>query len=149
VCVRVDSRGSGRSPGHIDIWSPRQARDLYNCIEWAGFNPEQRQSGLNGISYYAQNQWQVACLHPPHLTAMCIWEGAADFTVTYPSRRDLYHLARRLVRIADQTCAAWHGQTRFPQPVTGELVSGPETLTNEELGNNRSEFGQESFSPFP
>ena len=25
------------------------------------------------------NQWHVAGLHPPHLAAMCVWEGAADF----------------------------------------------------------------------
>ena len=25
------------------------------------------------------NQWQVAALQPPHLAAICIWEGAADF----------------------------------------------------------------------
>jgi hypothetical protein len=147
VCVRVDSRGSGRSPGYIDIWSPRQARDLYNCIEWAGVQPwSSGKVGLNGISYYAQNQWQVACLHPPHLTAMCIWEGAADFY------RDVTHHGGIFT--------TWHvdwfelqikpvqygmGKRGFRSRVTGELVSGPETLTNEELGNNRSEFGQESL----
>jgi putative CocE/NonD family hydrolase len=36
VCVRVDSRGAGRSPGHLDIFSPRETRDYYECIEWAG-----------------------------------------------------------------------------------------------------------------
>jgi predicted acyl esterase len=30
--------------------------------------------------------------------------------------------------------------------VTGELVAGPETLTDEELGNNRSDYGNEVFS---
>ena len=35
--------------------------------------------GLNGISYYAINQWHVASLQPPHLAAMCPWEGAADW----------------------------------------------------------------------
>ena len=34
--------------------------------------------GLNGISYYAINQWHVAALQPPHLAAMVPWEGAAD-----------------------------------------------------------------------
>src|SRR6204780_1580672 len=29
--VRVDSRGAGRSPGVIDVWSPREAQDLYQC----------------------------------------------------------------------------------------------------------------------
>ena len=40
---------------------------------------DQRQVGLNGISYYGINQWHVASLQPPHLAAMCIWEGAADW----------------------------------------------------------------------
>src|SRR5256885_4237077 len=80
VCVRVDSRGAGRSPGTIDIWSPREARDLYECIEWAAAQPwSSGKVGLNGISSFAMNQWHVAALHPPHLAAMCIWEGAADF----------------------------------------------------------------------
>ena len=35
--------------------------------------------GLLGISYYGMNQWQVAALQPPHLAAICPWEGAADF----------------------------------------------------------------------
>jgi predicted acyl esterase len=34
VCVRVDSRGAGRSPGMLDPYSPREARDYYACIEW-------------------------------------------------------------------------------------------------------------------
>jgi len=80
VCVRVDSRGSGRSPGYIDIWSPRQAGICTTASSGRRVQPwSSGKVGLNGISYYAQNQWQVACLHPPHLTAMCIWEGAADF----------------------------------------------------------------------
>ena len=36
VCVRVDSRGCGCSPGYIDHFSPRETKDFYNCIEWAG-----------------------------------------------------------------------------------------------------------------
>lgn len=39
ACVRVDSRGCGRSPGYIDHFSPRETRDFYNCIEWAGTQP--------------------------------------------------------------------------------------------------------------
>ena len=37
--VRVDARGTGRSPGYVDPWSPRETRDLYDCIEWAGEQP--------------------------------------------------------------------------------------------------------------
>ena len=37
--VRVDSRGAGRSPGVMDLWSAREAQDLYECIEWAAAQP--------------------------------------------------------------------------------------------------------------
>ena len=77
--VRIDSRGSGKSPGLTDPWSASESRDYYDGIEWAG-----RQSwsngrvGLNGISYFAMVQWLVANLKPPSLKAMIPWEGAAD-----------------------------------------------------------------------
>jgi uncharacterized protein len=78
--LRVDSRGAGRSPGYIDCFSPQETRDLYECIEWAGTQSwSSGKVGLSGISYYAVNQWQVAELHPPHLAAICPWEGAADW----------------------------------------------------------------------
>ena len=35
--------------------------------------------GINGISYYAMNQWKVGALKPPHLAALCIWEGSSDY----------------------------------------------------------------------
>ena len=80
VVIRVDSRGAGRSPGVIDIWSLREAQDLAQCVEWAGVQPwSNGKVGLNGISYYAENQWQCAALQPKHLAAICLWEGAADF----------------------------------------------------------------------
>ena len=80
ACVRVDSRGCGCSPGFIDHFSPRETKDFYDCIEWAGVQPwSNGKVGLNGISYYGINQWHVATLQPPHLAAMCIWEGAADW----------------------------------------------------------------------
>ena len=80
VCLRIDSRGAGRSPGVIDVWSPRETLDLYHCVEWAGTQAwSNGKVGINGISYYAMNQWQVASLNPKHLAAICIWEGAADF----------------------------------------------------------------------
>src|ERR1700731_1058651 len=39
VCVRVDSRGCGRSPGYVDPFSPRETRDFIACIAWAGEQP--------------------------------------------------------------------------------------------------------------
>src|SRR5438128_9015829 len=36
VCVRVDSRGVGRSLGFIDHFATRESREFYNWIEGAG-----------------------------------------------------------------------------------------------------------------
>jgi predicted acyl esterase len=145
VCVRVDSRGTGRSPGTIDHFSPRETRDFYQCIEWAGVQPWSNGNvGLNGVSYYGINQWHVASLQPPHLKAMCIWEGAADWY------RDMTHHGG----IVSTFWANWYdmqvktvqyglGERGPRSPVTGELVCGDETFSDEELARNRSSFGDE------
>jgi predicted acyl esterase len=147
VCVRVDSRGCGRSPGYVELWSPREARDFAACIEWAGVQPwSNGKVGLNGISYYAMNQWQVACLKPKHLAAICIWEGAADFY------RDVSHhggiLSTFLQNWYDmQVKTVQHGVGAKGQRsrMNGDWVAGPPTLTAEELGANRFDFGKVAF----
>src|SRR5687767_7980287 len=66
--VRVDSRGSGHSPGRTDPWSPEEAQDFYDAIQWAGQQGWCNGAvGLSGISYYAMTQWLVANLQPPSL----------------------------------------------------------------------------------
>jgi uncharacterized protein len=143
ACVRVDSRGAGRSPGFIDHFSPRETKDFYNCIEWAGVQSwSSGKVGLNGISYYGMNQWHVATLQPPHLAAMCIWEGSADWY------RDMTHHGG----ILSTFFANWYdmqvktvqyglGERGPRSRVTGELVCGDETLSDAELAKNRCDFG--------
>ena len=145
VCLRVDSRGAGRSPGILDVWSPREARDLYQCIEWAGVQPwSNGKVGINGISYYAMNQWQVAELKPPHLAAMCAWEGSSDYY-------------RELARHGGILCGfmkSWFGRQilsvqhglgdRGPKSqVTGLPVAGPANMTDAELAANRARSVEE------
>lgn len=143
VCIRVDSRGTGRSPGVIDIWSLREAQDLAICVDWAGVQSwSNGKVGLNGISYYAENQWQCAALQPKHLAAICPWEGAADFY------RDMAHHGGILCNgfVKDwseaQVYSVQHGKgSNGPRSrMNGEWVAGPITLTEEELGANRNNF---------
>jgi uncharacterized protein len=145
VCVRVDSRGAGRSPGFIDHYSPRETKDYYNCIEWAGVQSwSSGKVGLNGISYYGSNQWHVASLKPPHLAAMCIWEGFADFY-----RDGAYHGGILCTFFANwydmQVKTVQYGQgVRGPRSQLNDLlVCGDETLSDKELENNRLSFGDE------
>ena len=147
ACVRVDSRGAGRSPGVMDPWSPRETKDFHDCIEWAGVQPwSTGKVGLNGISYYAINQWHVSRLQPPHLAAMCAWEGAADFY-----RDAIRHggiLATFTINWYDMQVKSVQyglGENGPKSRVTGELVCGPETLTEDELAKNRIDFGKNLF----
>ena len=79
AALRVDTRGTGKSPGRTDPFSPSEARDFYDVIEWAARQPWcNGRVGLSGISYFAMTQWLVASLRPPSLAAMIPWEGAAD-----------------------------------------------------------------------
>jgi predicted acyl esterase len=79
VVVQVDARGSGKSPGYLDPYSPREIQDYYDAIEWAASQPWSNGNvGLIGVSYYAITQWLVAALQPPHLKAIVPWEGACD-----------------------------------------------------------------------
>ena len=147
VCVRIDSRGAGRSPGYLDPFSPRETKDFYNCIQWAA---EQDWSngkiGLNGISYYAINQWQVAELQPPNLTAMCIWEGAHDLYREWAYHGGIFctyggnwYKGRCIPRQHGL------GVNGYKARINGDYVSGPPTLSNEELGFNRTNMNSDMF----
>ncbi|MDG2088370.1 MAG: CocE/NonD family hydrolase [Arenicellaceae bacterium] len=79
VLVFVDTRGTGSSPGQVDIWSMQEARDYYDAIEWSAVQDwSTGKVGLVGVSYYATTQWFVAGLQPPSLTTIVPWEGWAD-----------------------------------------------------------------------
>jgi len=138
ACLRIDSRGAGRSPGYLDVWCERETQDLYQCVEWAGTQPWSiGKVGINGISYYAMNQWTVGALRPPHLTAMCIWEGSSDY----------YRELCRHGGILSDFLNNWHprqvasvqhgvGSRGAKSVVTGEYVAGPETLPPEKLAKD-------------
>ena len=140
--VRVDSRGAGASPGLLDPWSARETQDLYHAIEWAGTQSwSNGKVGLNGISYYAMNAWQVACLQPPHLAAFCAWEGSSDH----------YREALRHGGLASRFLPNWfqravvrvqHGLgERGPKSrATGEPVCGYDRISDEDLRANRVDY---------
>lgn len=145
VCVRVDSRGCGRSPGYVDHFSPRETQDFHDCIEWAGVqNWSNGKVGLSGVSYFGINQWQVASTNPPHLAAMCIWEGAADWY------RDMTHHGG----VLSTFWANWYDMqvktvqyglgARGPKSkATNAWVCGDDTYDDKTLAANRCSFGDD------
>ena len=79
ACVRVDSRGSGQSPGLSEPSSYQESVDFYDAIEWIAKRDWCTSNiGTSGISYHASSQWRVANLRPPSLKAIMPWEGRAD-----------------------------------------------------------------------
>jgi uncharacterized protein len=142
VCVRVDSRGAGRSPGYLNHNNARENRDFYNCIEWAATQPwSSGKVGVNGISYYASSQWRAAALQPPHLAAICIWEGWVDYY-----RDSVRHggiactFRKNWQEMQVKTVQHGRGEHGPKSAVTGELVCGPETLPEDELKKNRADM---------
>ena len=146
ICIRVDSRGAGWSPGFMDPNQPREIDDLYQCIEWAGTQPwSNGKVGMLGISYYSSNQWRVAARHPPHLAAIIPWEGRND---NY--RDNTYHGG-----ILSEFQKPWaknqvvhvqygRGERARKNPNTGQSIAGPITLSDEELAKNRVDAFEES-----
>ena len=144
ACVRIDARGSGRSPGFMDPWSLREAMDFHDCVEWAATQPWcNGKVGINGISYLAMNAWWCAQLQPPHLAAICPWEGAADYY------RELTHHGG----IVCEFIFPWYprsvvsvqhgvGDRGWRSPITGEPVAGPATLPEEVLAKRRVDMKQ-------
>lgn len=148
VCVRVDSRGCGASPGYVDHFSPRETQDFAQSVEWAGVQHwSNGKVGLNGVSYYGINAWQVASLQPKHLAAICVWEGSADWY------RDMTHHGG----ILSTFWANWYDMqvksvqyglgSRGPVSlVTGRPVCGDETLSEAALVQNRCDFGNDIYA---
>jgi putative CocE/NonD family hydrolase len=77
--VRVDSYGTGASPGTVDVWSGRDMEGYYDAVEWAGTQEwSTGRVAVLGVSYYSGSGVMVAALQPPHLTAVVPWEVGGD-----------------------------------------------------------------------
>jgi len=146
--VRVDSRGAGRSPGFLAHNNARENRDFAACIEWSAVQAWcSGKVGLNGISYYASNQWRAAAEQPPHLAAICVWEGWVD------NYRDSTHhggiicvFRKNWQDMQVKTVQHGVGERGAKSRITGELVCGPETLSEEALTRNREDLWADLLS---
>ena len=145
--IRIDSRGAGRSPGYLCHNNARETRDIHLCIEWAAAQPWcSGKVGMNGISYYASNQWRAAATQPPHLAAMCAWEGWND-AYRDGARHGGIICSFRKNWQEMQVKTVQHGYAKGAKSaVTGEPVCGPEVLSEEELIGNRENMWGELLS---
>jgi predicted acyl esterase len=83
----------------------------------------------------------VAALQPPHLAALCVWEGAADYYRDLARHGGILSAFGR-AWFPSQVVRVQHGRGArgFRSRLTGDWVSGPPTLSEEELGARRRDF---------
>ena len=142
VCIRIDSRGAGRSPGYLSHNNSRETKDMHLAIEWAAAQPwSNGKVGMNGISYYASNQWRVAATKPPHLAAICVWEGWSDaYRESHRHGGIACTFRKNWQEMQVKTVQHGVGDRGKRHPITGDTVCGPETLSDEELFKNREDI---------
>lgn len=79
LLIHANARGMWNSEGDAYVFSQQNGHDYYDLIEWAaGQEWSTGKIGLAGVSYLAWAQWMAASLQPPHLSAICPWEGFSD-----------------------------------------------------------------------
>lgn len=141
IIVVADARGTGKSPGYLDPRSPRENQDYYDLIEWAGAQPwSNGKVGLLGISYLAINQWSVAALNPPHLAAICPWEGFWDHYRDNSHHGGILSSSFMKGWWPRQVLSNQHGngKTHYVDADTGERNTGP-ALSEAMLVANRTD----------
>ena len=143
VVIQVDARGTGKSPGYLDPRSAREMQDFYECIEWAGTQPwSNGKVGLAGISYYAFTQWAVAALQPPHLAAICPWEGFVDYYRDSTHQGGIFSNAFTSAWWPRQVLVNQYGNaaTIHRDRETGERTTGGAALSEAVLAGNRADY---------
>jgi predicted acyl esterase len=143
VVVKVDSRGSGKSVGKLDVNSPGEFRDFHDAIEWAAVQPwSSGKVGLLGISYYAAGQWMIAAERPPHLAAILPWQGTYDFYRDRTRQGGILGsgFLRRWWNRSVLRNQYGNPDTPLTDLSTGERNTGPASLAPAELAANRVEY---------
>ncbi|MDD9944146.1 MAG: CocE/NonD family hydrolase [Myxococcales bacterium] len=135
VVIRIDARGTGKSPGRPSMLSMREAQDFYDAVEWAAAQPySSGKVAVMGISYFAMNAWRVASLNPPHLAAIVPWEGALD----------LFRDANRHGGVASNTFTQrWNKNVeKYTQEGVSERQAAARELIDERVRRNHPDVSQ-------
>jgi hypothetical protein len=75
----VDTRGNWFSEGDATFFTPQEATDGYDIVEWLAAQPWcTGRVAIGGVSYYGMTGWAVAATRPPHLAAIMPWDAASD-----------------------------------------------------------------------
>jgi len=92
-----------------------------------------------GVSYLAIKQWQVAALQPPHLAAICPWEGGCDLYRDWSHHGGIFSNLFPTAWWPRQVLPNQHGNgaTHHLDRDTGRPTTGP-ALSEDLLSANRA-----------
>lgn len=123
--VRADARGTGKSPGRLDVNSPKDVEDFHDVVEWCGTRPwSTGKVASSGISWYAIMGWRVAASRPPHLAAVVAWEGLTDWYRDCGRQGGLY---------SNGFTEGWWREQIRPQLNSGDFADLPAEFSRREL----------------
>ena len=148
VCVRVDSRGCGRSPGYVEHWSPREAQGLRRVHRVGGHAEMVERQGRPERHLLLRDEPVAGRGAAAEASGGAVHLGRRRRLLPrpLPSRRHLLHLCAELVRHAGAYRAVRAGSRGYRSRMNGDWVSGPDVLTSEEMGGNRFDLGTTYFA---
>ncbi|MGQ9652505.1 MAG: CocE/NonD family hydrolase [Thermodesulfobacteriota bacterium] len=140
------SRGGEIPAGRLDPFSPRETRDLYEAVEWAGKQPwSNGKVGMSGISYYSINQWLVASRQLPHLAAIAPWEDAADMYRDVTRQGGIFSNTFPMLWFQRQVLPVQYGngQSQLRDLDDGAPIGGERSLAREQLAASWGDLVEE------
>ncbi len=77
--VNADPRGAFESDGDVQWFSPLEAQDGHDVVEWVAAQDWCADAvTMSGNSWLSVMQWKIAATRPPHLAAIAPWEGFTE-----------------------------------------------------------------------
>ncbi len=136
VLAVVDVRGTGGSQGNLDqnYFSPREARDGYDLVEFLGTQPwSNGKVGMSGGSYLGIMQYLTAEEDPPHLAAIAPDEALADIYNDAADPGGILSLAFDAQYLGLQGGLGLSGPNTEPSMIPGTLTAKYEQATGRSI----------------
>jgi putative CocE/NonD family hydrolase len=136
VLAVVDVRGTGGSQGNLNdnYFSPREARDGFDLVEYLGTQPwSNGKVGMSGGSYLGISQFLIAEQDPRHLAAIAPIEAFADIynDAAFPGGiESLFFVGQYL---AVQGAPGLTGPNTEPSMIPGTLTAKYEQATGRSI----------------
>jgi predicted acyl esterase len=134
IAVAVDTRGTGGSEGNLkaNYFSPREARDGYEIIEYFGTRKYSTgKVGMTGGSYVGITQYLTAEQQPPHLAAIVPQVAVGDLyrdAFTHDGIPNIFFDAQYIAVQGGPGLATPNGPDQLPLTISaklGQIASRP------------------------